>query len=178
MNNAGWHPHAKPIDEFTLDDARHLINLNLLSAWYMSKLSVPQLRKTKGNIINISSLSGYFGQAGSSTYCATKAGMVGMTKSIAIDEAAHDVRANAISPGNVWTPLWEEHVQGPTAAKDIQDGNDAQLLGRMGTILEVGEVCLHLATAEYTTGHEYLMTGGAELGYSRKTKKGGGGLFG
>jgi NAD(P)-dependent dehydrogenase (short-subunit alcohol dehydrogenase family) len=142
------------------------------------QISVPHLRKTRGNIINVSSLSGYFGQFGSSTYCATKGGLTGMTKSIAIDEAAHDVRANTVSPGNVWTPLWEEHVQGPTADADIQGGKDAQLLGRMGTIHEVGEVCLHLATAEYTTGHEYLMTGGAELGYARKTRKGAAGTFG
>jgi NAD(P)-dependent dehydrogenase (short-subunit alcohol dehydrogenase family) len=138
------------------------------------QLTVPHLRKTAGNIINISSLSGYFGQAGSSTYCATKGGLVAMTKSIAIDEAAHDVRANAVSPGNVWTPLWEEHVQGPTAEADIAGGRDCQLLGRYGTLIEVGEVCLHLATAGFTTGHEYLMTGGAELGYSRKTRKGDG----
>lgn len=174
VNNAGWHPHAKPIDEFTLDDAKYLFNLNLLSAWYMCKLSVPHLRKTKGNIINISSLSGYFGQAGSSTYCATKGGLTAMAKSIAIDEAAHDVRANTVSPGNVWTPLWEEHVQGPTADQDIQNGRDCQLLGRMGTLEEVGEVCLHLATSQYTTGHDYLLTGGAELGYARKTRKGSG----
>lgn len=140
------------------------------------QLSVPHLRKTAGNIINISSLSGYFGQAGSSVYCATKAGLVGLAKSIAIDEARHDVRANTVSPGNVWTPLWEEHVKGPTAEKEIAAGRDCQLLGRMGEIEEIGEVCVHLATAKYTTGIEYLCTGGAELGYARKTRKDASGL--
>lgn len=108
---AGWHPPAAPLDNFYESDFRALLDLNLIAPFNLIKASLPHLRKSRGSVVNISSVSGYFGQAGSATYCATKAGLVGLTKSLAIDEAAHGVRVNAISPGNVWTELWAEHVE-------------------------------------------------------------------
>jgi NAD(P)-dependent dehydrogenase (short-subunit alcohol dehydrogenase family) len=171
VNNAGTHPPLAPIDAVSLADFRRLLEVNLLPYFYASKLALPALRKSKGAIVNVSSISGFFGQELSATYCATKGAITALTKGLAIDEAAHDVRVNALSPGNVWTPLWEEHVAGPDAAAHIAVGNSYQLLGRMGTIDEVGEVAVHLATATYTTGVEYVCSGGAELGYAPKSRK-------
>lgn len=76
-------------------------------------------------------------QAGASTYCATKGALTSLTRALAIDEAPHGVRINSVSPGNVWTPLWEEHVAGPQAAALIAEGRSMQPLGRMGTPAEV-----------------------------------------
>ena len=166
VNNAGWHPPPAPIDAFSRADFERVLAVNLVAPWELCREALPHLRATRGSIVNVSSISGTFGQAGSATYCASKGGLVAMTKALAIDEAPHGVRVNAVSPGNVWTPLWAEHVHGDQAA--IDKGNHAQVLGRMGTEEEVAEVVLHLAEATYTTGIEYLCTGGAELGYGTK----------
>lgn len=169
VNNAGWHPPQKSVDETSVDEFRSLLEINLVSAFALSRLAMPHLRATKGSIINIGSMSGYFGQPGSATYCATKSALTGMSKSLAIDEAVHGVRVNTLSPSNIWTPLWEEHVSHlPNKDELIQEGARAQTMARMGTIHEIGEAVLHLARATFTTGIDYLVSGGAELGYGRK----------
>ena len=75
-------------------------------------------------------------------------------QALAIDEAKHGVRVNTVSPGNVWTPLWEAGAQSSgDPAKVIEGGNDAQLVGRMGTIEESGQLCLFLAAeGSFCTG--------------------------
>ena len=72
INNAGWHPPHKPIDDFSVDEFRELLDLNLISVFTACKYALPHLRKTKGNIINMSSLVGAMGQLYATTYVATK----------------------------------------------------------------------------------------------------------
>ena len=174
INNAGWHPGHKPIDDFSVQDFRTLLDLNLVSIFAACKFALPYLRKTKGNIINISSLVGAIGQLHATTYVATKGAITAFTKALAIDEAEHEVRVNAVSPGNVYTPLWQEAIdasEDPAATRAT--GDAAQLLGRMGTIEEAGRLCLYLAAeATFTTGVDHVLSGGAELGYGRKTRRG------
>jgi NAD(P)-dependent dehydrogenase (short-subunit alcohol dehydrogenase family) len=114
------------------------------------------------------------GQLHATTYVATKGGITAFTKALAVDEAAHGVRVNSVSPGNVYTPLWQEAIDAapdPHAARAA--GDAAQLLGRMGTVEEAGRLCLYLAAeATFTTGVDHLLSGGAELGYGRKTRRG------
>jgi len=174
INNAGWHPPHKPIDDFTVEEFRALLDLNLVSIFAACKLALPHLRRTKGNIINMSSLVGTMGQIHATTYVATKGAITAFTKALAIDEAAHDVRVNSVSPGNVYTPLWQEAIDAaPDPARCRADGEAAQVLGRMGTIEEAGKLCLFLAAeATFTTGVDHILSGGAELGYGRKTRKG------
>jgi len=173
INNAGWHPPHKPIDDFTVEEFRALLDLNLVSIFAACKLALPHLRRTKGNIINMSSLVGTMGQIHATTYVATKGAITAFTKALAIDEAAHDVRVNSVSPGNVYTPLWQEAIDAaPDPARCRADGEAAQVLGRMGTIEEAGKLCLFLAAeATFTTGVDHILSGGAELGYGRKTRK-------
>ena len=174
INNAGWHPPHKPIDAFSYEEFRELFELNVMSLFAASKRALPHLRKTKGNIINISSLVGQMGQLHATTYVATKGAITAFTKALAVDEAAHDVRVNSVSPGNVYTPLWQEAIDAAAdPAKTRADGDAAQLLGRMGTIEETGRLCLFLAAeATFTTGVDHIQSGGAELAYGRKTRKG------
>ena len=174
INNAGWHPPHKPIDDFSVEEFRELLDLNLVSIFAACKLALPHLRRTKGNIINLSSLVGTMGQIHATTYVATKGAITAFTKALAIDEAAHDVRVNSVSPGNIYTPLWQEAIDAaPDPAKCRADGEAAQVLGRMGTIEETGRLCLFLAAeATFTTGVDHIQSGGAELGYGRKTRKG------
>jgi NAD(P)-dependent dehydrogenase (short-subunit alcohol dehydrogenase family) len=122
----------------------------------------------------MSSLVGSMGQLHATTYVATKGGVTAFTKALALDEAAHDVRVNSVSPGNVYTPLWQEAFDAAAdPAKCRADGDAAQLLGRMGTAEEAGKLCLFLAAeATFTTGVDHILSGGAELAYGRKTRKG------
>ena len=108
-----------------------LIDLNLVSIFAACKFALPHLRKTKGNIINISSLVATMGQLHATTYVATKGAITAFSKALAVDEAAHDVRVNSVSPGNVMTPLWQEAIDAaPDPAECRADGEAAQLLER------------------------------------------------
>jgi NAD(P)-dependent dehydrogenase (short-subunit alcohol dehydrogenase family) len=174
VNNAGWHPPHRPIDGFSADEFRALLELNVMSVFLASKLALPHLRRTRGNIINMSSLVGIMGQLHATTYVATKGAVTAFTKALALDEAEHEVRVNAVSPGNVYTPLWQEAIDAAADPETCRaDGDAAQPLGRMGTLEEAGRLCLFLAAeATFTTGVDHILSGGAELGYGRKTRRG------
>ena len=83
VNNAGRHPPHKPIDAFTLDDFRSLLELNLVSVFALCQAALPHLRRTRGSIINIASLVGSMGQRWAATYAATKGAIVAFTRSLA-----------------------------------------------------------------------------------------------
>ncbi|HYM01069.1 MAG TPA: SDR family oxidoreductase [Blastocatellia bacterium] len=170
INNAGWHPPHKPIDDFSAGDFRDLLELNLVSVFTACKLALPHLRKSKGNIINIGSLVATIGQRQATTYVATKGAVVSFTKALAIDESRYGVRVNSVSPGNIFTPLWQEAIDAaPDPDQCRLDGEAAQLSGRMGTPEEAGRLCLFIASeATFTTGVDHIISGGAELGYGAK----------
>jgi NAD(P)-dependent dehydrogenase (short-subunit alcohol dehydrogenase family) len=172
VNNAGWHPPHRPIDDFTAREFRDLLELNLVSMFVACQEALPFLRKSRGNVINLSSLVGSMGQLHATTYVATKGAISAFTKALAVDEAVHGVRVNSVSPGNVWTPLWQEAVDAsPDPARTRKDGDEAQVLGRMGTIEEAGRLCLFLAAeATFTTGVDHILSGGAELAYGKKSR--------
>jgi len=172
INNAGWHPSHRPIDDFSIPEFRDLLELNLVSIFAACKFALPHLRHTRGNIINLSSLVGAMGQLHATTYVATKGAITAFTKALAVDEAEHGVRVNSISPGNIYTPLWQEAIDNaPDPDECRTEGEAAQLLGRMGRIEEVGKLCLFIAAeATFTTGVDHLISGGAELGYGRKSR--------
>ncbi|XP_016088137.1 17-beta-hydroxysteroid dehydrogenase 14-like [Sinocyclocheilus grahami] len=172
VNNAGWHPPHKTTDETTAEEFRDLLNLNLISYFLTSKYALPFLRKTQGNIINLSSLVASIGQKDAAPYVATKGAITAMTKAMAVDESRYQVRVNCISPSNIMTPLWEE-LAGRTedAAATIKGGENAQLIGRMGTETESGLAALFLAAdATFCTGIDLFLSGGAELNYSFKSQ--------
>jgi NAD(P)-dependent dehydrogenase (short-subunit alcohol dehydrogenase family) len=174
INNAGWHPPHKSIDDFSVEEFRDLIELNLVSVFTASKFALPYLRRTKGNIINMSSLVASIGQRYATTYVATKGAITAFTKALAIDEAPNGVRVNSVSPGNIMTPLWQESIDAsPEPEQYRADGEAAQLVGRMGRAEEVGRLCLFIAAeATFTTGVDHVISGGAELGYGQKSLDG------
>ena len=174
INNAGWHPPHKSIDDFSIQDFRDLLELNLVSMFTASKFALSYLRQTKGNIINMSSLVASIGQRHATTYVATKGAITAFTKALAVDEAPHGVRVNSVSPGNIFTPLWQEAIDAASDPKKYRtEGEAAQLLGRMGYVEEVGRLCLFIASeATFTTGVDHIISGGAELGYAQKSVNG------
>jgi NAD(P)-dependent dehydrogenase (short-subunit alcohol dehydrogenase family) len=174
INNAGWHPPHKPIDDFSIQEFRDLLELNLVSIFTASKFALPHLRRTKGNIINMSSLVASIGQRYATTYVATKGAITAFTKALAVDEAPNGVRVNSVSPGNIMTPLWQEAIDAsPEPQQYRAEGEAAQLVGRMGRAEEVGRLCLFIAAeATFTTGVDHIISGGAELGYGQKSMNG------
>uniref|UniRef100_A0A4X1VUN5 Branched chain amino acid transaminase 2 n=1 Tax=Sus scrofa TaxID=9823 RepID=A0A4X1VUN5_PIG len=170
VNNAGSHPPLQWPEETSIQGFRQLLELNLLGMYTLTKLALPHLRKSRGNVINISSLVGAIGQSQAVPYVATKGAVTAMTKALALDESQYGVRVNCISPGNIWTPLWEELAAStPDPKAKIREGTLAQPLGRMGQPAEVGAAAVFLASeASFCTGIELLVTGGAELGFGCK----------
>lgn len=175
VNNAGWHPDHRPIDDFSAQEFEDLLRLNLVSYFNFCKHALPHLRKTHGSIVNVSSLVGYMGQEWATTYVATKGAITAFSKALAVDEARQDgVRVNAVLPGNISTPLFHSFTDAapdPAAAMDHADSQ--QWTGRLGTAEEVARVCLFLAGegASFVTGVEMIVSGGAELAYGVKWPK-------
>ena len=171
VNNAGAHPPALTIDEISVEDYENLLRLNLTSTFMCCKFSVPHLRKTKGNIINMSSEVALIGQAAAPSYVSTKAGQIGLTRALAVDLAPEGIRVNAVCPAGVMTSLmkdWADSQYDPQAAMAMVDG--WHLLGRMATADEIGEVCAFLGSQEasFVTGQAICPDGGAALGYAVK----------
>ena len=171
VNNAGWHPPHRPIDQFTVAEFEALLRLNVVGVFAGCRAALPFLRKTRGSIVNLASLVATIGQHHATTYVATKGAVLAFTKALAFDEAVHGVRVNSISPGNIYTPLWQEAIDASAdPARTRADGEAAQPVARMGTPEEVARLCLFLAfDATFTTGADHIISGGAELGYGRKT---------
>ncbi|XP_045197481.2 17-beta-hydroxysteroid dehydrogenase 14-like [Mercenaria mercenaria] len=170
VNNVGTHPGSKEIDDLSVQGFRDLLNTNLVSYFTASKYALPYLRKTEGCIVNTGSIGSSAAAKGMPSYCASKGGTIAFTKALAIDEAKHGVRVNAVSPSIVDTPLlrtvirqWgEEQEQVDMLASFTQ-------LGRLSIPREIGKACLFLAVdATFTTGEELMCTGGTEIGYGVK----------
>jgi NAD(P)-dependent dehydrogenase (short-subunit alcohol dehydrogenase family) len=167
INNAGYLPQRRRIDEISVVDFEHVLRTNLLGVFSGCRYSLPHLRETGGSIINMSSILGIVGQEGSSIYAATKAAIIALTTSLAIDEAAAGVRVNAVLPGNIESELGRGNT-GPSMSPELSRelSNTAQWIRRQGTALEVGWTCVYLASSmsSYVTGAEIRVTGGFEMG--------------
>ncbi len=113
------------------------------------------LRAKEGCIINISSVSGLMGNAGQCNYSASKAGLIGLTKSVAKELAPKGIRCNAIAPGFIQTDMTGSQENNPLLAMIP--------LGRMGQAEEVAEAAAYLATASYVTGEVLRVDGGIAM---------------
>ena len=135
-----------------------VIDTNLKSVFNVTKnVAMPMLRKRKGSIINVTSIVGIIGQAGQSNYAASKAGIIGFTKSIAKELGSRNIRCNAIAPGFIQTDMTDvlpDEVKA-TYKKQIP-------LGKMGTGEQVADVALFLASdlSSYVTGQTVSVCGG------------------
>jgi NAD(P)-dependent dehydrogenase (short-subunit alcohol dehydrogenase family) len=168
INNAGVHPPALSLEQTSIEDMEELMRINYLSTFAGAKYALPHLRKTKGTIINMSSMTAILGQEHSTAYCATKGAQVSFTKSLAIELGPLGIRVNAILPSNIDTPLmrdWAATLPDPASALDRV--SQLQVFGRMGTIEEMGKIALFLACEDssFLTGQAIEAEGGASLDY-------------
>ncbi|PVE22686.1 3-hydroxybutyrate dehydrogenase [Microvirga sp. KLBC 81] len=110
VNNAGIF-HVGPIDQLPVEKWDAVVAINLSSAFHTIRLALPAMhRQGGGRIINIASALALVGLPLTSAYAATKHGIVGLTKVVALETAEQNITCNAICPGNVWTPLAEERI--------------------------------------------------------------------
>jgi 3-oxoacyl-[acyl-carrier protein] reductase len=135
---------------------------NLTGAFLLTQaLLSAMLRNRWGRIINISSVVGRTGQAGQVNYAATKAGLIGMTRSLAREVASRGITVNAVAPGYIETPMTAVLNEAQTAAMMTQIP-----LGRAGTDADIAEAVKYLASegAGYVTGHVLDVNGGMFMG--------------
>jgi 3-hydroxybutyrate dehydrogenase len=119
VNNAGIQ-HVSPIESFPPEKYEAIIALNLSSAWYTTRAAFGSMKQNGyGRIINVASAHGLVASPFKSAYVAAKHGIVGLTKTIALEGAEHNVTCNAICPGYVWTPLVENQIVVTAMAREI-----------------------------------------------------------
>jgi len=139
-------------------DFDQVIETNLKSVFNMTKaIQRTLLKQRSGSIINISSVVGLKGNAGQANYAASKAGMIGFTKSIALELGSRNIRCNAIAPGFIETEMTEKLDE-----KTVQSWREAIPLKRGGTPGDVANACLFLASdlSSYVTGQVLSVDGG------------------
>lgn len=153
----------KTVEDTTFEEWNKEVSINLGGVFLCSKFFLPHLRKTKGCIINMSSVNGYFVEPTCAAYCATKGGIIALTKAMAIDHGKDGIRVNCICPGYIDTGLaWEyfETQPDPTAAREA--ASTLHALWRIGKPEEVGRVVVFLASddASFMTGTAVVVSGG------------------
>ncbi|APT51282.1 MULTISPECIES: glucose 1-dehydrogenase [Bacillus] len=165
INNAGIEI-VSPIHEMTLEDWNHILQVNLTGVFLMSKHTLPHmLEKKSGSIINTGSVGGLVGWPDIPAYNATKGGVIQLTKSMAIDYAAHQIRVNCIAPGIIDTPLNEKSfLDNHSESLEVVKKEKAKVnpLLRLGTPEEIAGVMLFLASdlSSYMTGSVVTADGG------------------
>lgn len=157
--NAGISLNEMLLCDMEEQDIDKIININFRGTIYCNKAAVKHFIKQKhGNIINISSIYGLYGGACESVYSATKAGIIGLTKSLALEVASLGIRVNAVAPGFIETKM-TAHFTSDEKEK-IKDNTP---MGRLGNTDDVAAACLFLASdeASFITGETINVNGGA-----------------
>jgi NAD(P)-dependent dehydrogenase (short-subunit alcohol dehydrogenase family) len=159
INNAGISGPVVPLDEYPLDAWDKVIAVDLSGVFYGLRCQIPALRAAGGGaIVNIASILGQVGLRDSAPYVAAKHGVVGLTKSAALECARDGIRVNAVGPGFIKTALTERNLD----AEGLVNVAGKHALGRLGEPAEVAELVLWLSSdkASFVTGAYYAVDGG------------------
>jgi NAD(P)-dependent dehydrogenase (short-subunit alcohol dehydrogenase family) len=159
INNAGMNIR-KPSVEFTLDDWRAVMDTNLTSVFLMCRAFVPRMKgQGYGRILNLTSIMSHVAIAGRTAYAASKSGLLGFTKALALELVGDKITVNGISPGPFATELNKPILDNPEANAQFLSKIP---LGRWGRVEEVGQLALYLCSedAGFITGTDILIDGG------------------
>ncbi|MHA3794463.1 glucose 1-dehydrogenase [Sphingomonas sp. YL-JM2C] len=164
INNAGTSPPPSSLLKLSISDWERLIAVNLSSIFFSMRAQIPAMMASGGgSIVNMASTTGLTGSLGLGGYSASKHGVIGLTKSAAMEFAAKGVRINAICPGAVATPLMDQNFPG----EELQARMAARIpMRRMGRPEEIASLALWLCTtgASFTTGGIFTVDGGMIAG--------------
>jgi NAD(P)-dependent dehydrogenase (short-subunit alcohol dehydrogenase family) len=167
FNAVGFVHHGTILD-CEEEDWDFSFNVNIKSMYFMCKTILPMMIKQNGgSIINIASVaSSMKGFPNRFVYGSSKAAIIGLTKSIAADYVKQNIRCNAILPGTVYSPSWQERVnQSPDPVQAKKDFIARQPMGRLGTAEEIAAIAIYLAGDEstFTTGSAIAVDGGISI---------------
>ena len=161
FNNAGVEGAFVPLVDQTEENWDYVHNINLKGLWLCLKYEILQMQKqgSGGAIVNMSSVAGLMGFAGSSVYGASKHGVIGLTKVAALEYAKAKIRVNAVCPAVIETPMADRAFGDPEASKRVLAMHP---LGRFGKPPEVAEAVLWLCSdkSSFTTGQYIAIDGG------------------
>jgi len=159
INNAGVNIR-KPVTEFTLAEWRQVMDTNLTSVFLMCRAFVPHMKgQGYGRILNLTSIMSHVAIAGRTAYCASKTGLLGFTKALALELVSERITVNGISPGPFATELNKPILENP----ELNQQFIAKIpVGRWGQVEEVGQLALYLCSEEagFITGTDILIDGG------------------
>lgn len=161
INCAGQYVYKK-IEDMTIDETTYLLDLNFKSAYILSSLVIPNMKKNKwGRIINIGSISGMVGEANATLYSATKSALSGFTKALALEVATDNITVNQINPGWVDTPL--ANVLDESERQEVIDVTPQK---RFVEPIEVAKLCEYLISdsAKGITGQNINLCAGLSIG--------------
>ena len=161
FNNAGVEGEQAPTADCTLENFDRVIAINLRGVFLGMKYGIAAMLKTGGgSIINNASVAGLVGFMGIPAYCASKGGVIQLTKTAALEYAKERVRVNVICPGVIWTPMVERFS---AAGEEVREALEAmEPVGRFGTAEEVARLALFLASddSSFCTGAPFVVDGG------------------
>ena len=161
VNNAGIEGATAPTHECTEENWDNTVNINLKGIWLCMKHEIPHmLKQGKGAIVNTASVAGLIGFPGLPAYVVSKHGVVGLTKTAALENARQGIRINAVCPGVIRTPMVDRTTgKDKTVEKKYED---MEPVGRMGEPEEVAEAIVWLCSdaASFVTGHAMAVDGG------------------
>ena len=161
FNNAGTEGKTAPLHESTTENWNQTLGINLSGVYWCMREEIPvMLRQGGGTIINCASIAGVRGFAGMAAYTASKHGVIGLTRSAALDYAHQNIRINALCPGVIHTPMIDRFTQGDAAA--AQQLASGAPIGRMGKPEEIADAVLWLCNpnAAFVIGTEIIVDGG------------------
>lgn len=158
VNNAGIAGPISDTGEYPIDGWQRVIDINLSGVFYAMRYQIPAMLQKGGSIVNVASILGQVGTKGSPAYVAAKHGVVGLTKTAALEYADKKIRINSIGPGYINTPLIQNALDEATLKALV----GLHPIGRLGESREVAELILWLASdkASFVTGSYYNIDGG------------------
>jgi NAD(P)-dependent dehydrogenase (short-subunit alcohol dehydrogenase family) len=171
FNNAGIEGSLSPIAEQSEEDWDRTIDINLKGIWLCLKYEIQQMLKQGGGgaIVNMASVAGLIGSSGFATYCASKHGVMGLTKSAALETARNGIRVNVVCPAVIETPMGERIFGGPEI-RPYAIG--LHPIGRFGKPMEVAEAVVWMCSdrASFMTGQSLVLDGGFLAGPNSPTQ--------